>query len=170
MFAISFLAALPLVQLPVAAAGGQVPFHGYLNTWHIDRLGLDPLDGPIIRVKVTGTGRASHLGNTSCGTTDQVAVLATGSITATYTCTAANGDTLLLSLAGHIVGFDPIAQRIDFEGSFEVLAGMGRFGDASGGGTFAGWAKFDQPFGSAENDGPGFFAFEGWLSKGEWVK
>jgi len=166
MFTLSLLAALLLLQLISAVAGEQVPFKGYWNTWHIDKAGLDPLLGPIIRVEVTGTGKASHLGTATCESTDQVAVLATGLITATYTYTAANGDTLLLNATSQTVDFDPIAQRLDFEGEFEVVGGTGRFAGASGSGTLAGWAIFNQPFGGAENDGPGFFAFDGSLSVG----
>src|SRR5262245_24529100 len=95
-FSLSIVAALLLLQPMGAFAEAQVPFRGYWNTQHTDTLDFDPSLGPIIRVEVTGTGKSSHLGAAECESTDQVAVLATGGITATYTYTAANGDTLLL--------------------------------------------------------------------------
>jgi hypothetical protein len=167
IFGLSVIAAVLSAQPIVAAAEGQLPFRGCFHTWHSDQSASDPLFGPVILVKVTGGGRASHFGEATCETIDQIAVLATGDITATYTYTAANGDTLVVKLAGRIVELDPIVPRIDFEGTFDVLEGTGRFHGSSGSGTFAGWAVFNEPFGSVENEGPGFFTFDGWLSDGE---
>jgi len=155
-----------VLALPFATiAKGEVPFKGYWNTWHVDEPGFDPLLGPIIQVQVSGTGIVSHLGLASCESTDQVAILATGGITATYTYTAANGDSLMLKTAANTVDFDPILQKLSFEGTFEIVGGTGRFVGASGRGTLVGWATFNEPFGGAENEGPGFFSLEGSLSK-----
>jgi hypothetical protein len=164
VLSLPFVAVLLLLQPLGAIADGQVPFRGFWNTRHTDTIDFDPSVGPVIRVEVTGTGKCSHLGAAECQSTDQVAVLATGGITATYTYTAANGDTLLLTAESQTVALDPIVGRISFEGTFEVLGGTGRFAGASGRGTLIGWALFNQPFGSPQNDGPGFFAFDGWLS------
>ena len=84
-------------------------------------------------------------------------MLATGAIIATYT--AANGDLLLLHLSGQQVGFDPVAQKVDFIGNFEIVDGTGRFEGATGSGALSGWAVFDEPFGSPVNSGPGYFEF-----------
>jgi hypothetical protein len=164
VLSLPFAAAWLLLQPMGAFADEQMPFHGSWNTRHIDTIDFDPLAGPIIRVVVTGNGTSSHLGAAECESTDQVAALTTGRITAPYTYTAANGDTLNLSAESQTVALDPIAGRISFQGTLEVLGGTGRFVGASGRGTLIGWALFNQPFGSPQNDGPGFFAFDGWLS------
>lgn len=149
---------------PTASAKDEVPFKGYWNTVHHDTSGFDPVLGPIIAVEVSGEGKSSHLGVARCFTDDQVAILSTGAIISTYTYTAADGDTLLLQTVSQLVGFDPVAQRVDFIGNFAIVDGTGSFAGATGSGKVSGWAIFEQPFGSPLNSGPGFFEFEGVIS------
>jgi hypothetical protein len=64
-----------------------------------------------------------------------------GQQTGTSTLTAANGDTFTFSFVGTIdaTGPDP-TDPVNFEGVWEIIAGTGRFADASGSGTYNGSA------------------------------
>src|SRR5262245_54554782 len=53
---------------------------------------------PIAHVTVIGEGKATHLGKATASTDNQLVNLLTGESTATYTFTAANGDTLVLEM------------------------------------------------------------------------
>ena len=57
-----------------------------------------------IHVTVDGRGQATHIGKTNASTTDQIVNLIDGSGSATYTLTAANGDTLVLALVVPVGG------------------------------------------------------------------
>src|SRR5688572_7167612 len=106
-----------------AQAASDVPFKGSWNTFHHDTSGSDPELGPVIGVTFEGEGRASHLGRASVFCDDQVVSLVSGEITATFTLVAGNGDTVHVQWHGHLVGFDPVAQRSDFAGTFQILGG-----------------------------------------------
>ena len=154
------LMTLALLAAPLLAqAKDLVPVKGTFDTIHQDTFGFDPLLGPIVSVIVTGEGNISHLGKTTAFTDDQLGILASGLLSATYTLTAANGDTLVLWLIGPSE-FDVAAQSVTFSGAATVLGGTGRFAGATGTGTFSGWATFDEPFGLPTNQGPGAFTLD----------
>ena len=67
---------------------------------------------------------------------------ANGSGSATYTLTAANGDTLILALVVQPGGNINVAGGVIFSGDYTVTGGTGRFSGAMGGGIFAGAALF----------------------------
>jgi hypothetical protein len=99
------------------------------------------------------------MGETSAFTDDQVVNLLDGSGSATYTLTAANGDTLILALVVQPGGTINVAGGVIFSGDYTVMGGSGRFSGATGGGVFAGSALFLD-----ETDGIGCFALVGTIS------
>lgn len=154
--------AAALLLLPLSAmAKDHVPIKGSFHTIHEDTFGFVPGIGPIVSVVVEGSGQVSHMGRATCFTDDQLGVLMTGALSATYTVTAANGDTLVLWLEGPSELDFP---TVTFSGAFAVLGGTGRFANATGSGVFSGWAVFEEPFGLPTNHGPGFFAIDGVVS------
>src|SRR5687768_1994693 len=138
------LAVLTANTHPAALAADNVPLKGTFETVHHDTFGFDPLLGPTVAVVVNGAGNISHLGKTTAFTDDQFGVLATGVLSATYTFTAANGDTLEVWLLGDSE-VDFATQTVTFSGAATVLGGTGRFANASGSGTFSGSAVFEEP-------------------------
>ncbi len=118
------------------------------------------LEFPILHVTVNGQGQATHMGKTRAFTDDQIANLLDGSGSATYTLTAANGDTLILALVVQPGGNINVAGGVIFSGDYTVTGGTGRFSGATGGGVFAGAALFLD-----ETDGIGCFAVVGTISK-----
>src|SRR5262249_40707730 len=93
---------------------------------------------PIAHVTVIGEGKATHLGKATASTDNQLVNLLTGVSTATYTFTAANGDTLVLEMDFQST-FDQIPpQSVTFEGTYNVTDGTGRFFGATGSGMLIG--------------------------------
>jgi hypothetical protein len=147
---VSLLAFAP----PAARASTEAPFHANFTTQF-----ETVLEFPILHVIVNGRGQATHMGKTSAFTDDQVVNLLDGSGSATYTLTAANGDTLILALVVQPGGTINVAGGVIFSGDYTVMGGSGRFSGATGGGVFAGSALFLD-----ETDGIGCFALVGTIS------
>ena len=76
-----------------ARAAGEKPFHANFIT-QFETL----LEFPLLHFTVSAQGQATYMGKTTAFSDDQVVNLAYGKETATYTLTAANGDTLVLAL------------------------------------------------------------------------
>jgi hypothetical protein len=112
---------------------------------------------PLVHVTVTGEGQALHMGRTEASTTNQVVNLITGAGTATYTLTAANGDTLVVDMT--VSTQFPSPTQITFAGSFSVTGGTGRFTGATGSGSIEGSATF-----TSQSDGVGEFSLDGEIS------
>jgi len=132
-------------------ADTQVPFRGSFSTTF-----QSVLQFPFLYVTVEGQGNVSHLGLTSAFTDNQVVNLITGSATATYTLTAANGDTVVLEMSFQST---QVPGGVTFAGDYTVTGGTGRFYGATGGGVLAGSAFLTGP-----NDGVGSFSVAGTIS------
>jgi hypothetical protein len=111
---------------------------------------------PIVRIQVIGEGKATHLGKATAVTTDQEVNLITGQTSATYTLTAANGDTVVLEMEFETT-FLP--GGVTFTGTYTVTEGTGRFAGATGSGTLIGSAAFTGP-----SNGVGSFTVAGTIS------
>lgn len=150
---LALLAAFTLAFAPQSArADDQVPFRAAFITTFESELNL-----PIARISVTGHGDAVRMGATTAVTTDQEVNLITGEATATYTLTAANGDTVVLVLEFQTTFVSQI--EVTFAGSYIVAGGTGRFAGATGSGSLTGSAKFDGP-----SSGVGEFTVAGTVS------
>ncbi|MBL8192037.1 MAG: hypothetical protein JNK38_28760 [Acidobacteria bacterium] len=125
---------LSLTPLP-AWATDQVPFNASFTTEF--ETFLDP---PFFRVNVDGEGKASHMGRTTAVTRNQALNLITGLATATYTLTAANGDTVIIDMVVPVNIQTPTG--VQFAGTYTVIGGTGRFAGATGGGAISGSATF----------------------------
>jgi hypothetical protein len=145
--------AAAFVSAPVAAiAANQVPFNASFTTEFTTEF-VPPFH---LRVFVTGQGNASHMGRTSAVTTDQLINLADGTGTATYTLTAANGDTVVVAISAQVTN---IPGGVMFQGDYTVTGGTGRFDGATGSGFIAGSA-----FNTGPNTGVGSFTLAGTIS------
>ena len=146
---LALLAALLVAIAPrLALAAHDAPFRASFTT-EFDSV----IEFPFATISVIGEGRALHMGRTTVTTTDQTVNLITGEGTATYTLTAANGDTLVLALE-FLTTFE--ASGVTFEGTYIVIGGTGRFVGATGSGAASGSATFTGPshgVGSFELDG-----------------
>jgi hypothetical protein len=141
------------ISAPIPAiAAGQVPFNASFTT----EATMEFVPPFYLRVFVTGEGNASHMGRTSAVTTDQLINLQDGTGTATYTLTAANGDTLVVAISALTTN---IPGGVMFEGDYTVTGGTGRFEGATGSGSLAGSALFTGP-----NTGVGSFTLVGTIS------
>jgi hypothetical protein len=136
-----------------ARADEQVPFRGAFTT-EFETV----VEFPIIYVLVIGHGTATHLGKATAVTTDQAVNIITGAGTATYTLTAANGDTVVLEMEFQMTP-SPDPDRREFEGIYTVTGGTGRFAGATGGGMLNGSVTFTGP-----NNGVGSFTVVGTIS------
>ena len=134
------------------SADDQVPFEASFKTAFSGVVAF-----PFINITVDGDGQARHLGRAHASTTNQQANLITGHVTATYTVTAANGDTLVFELVAESVF--PTPTHVIFEGTYEITGGTGRFSEASGSGLLSGSATFTSPTG-----GIGEFSLSGTVS------
>ena len=139
---------------PSALAGDEIPFHANFITQF-----ESVVEFPFLHVTVNGRGQATHMGMTTAFTDDQLVSLIDGSGTATYTLTAANGDTLGLALVVPIEGTINVEGGVLFSGSYTITGGTGRFNGATGSGVFGGSALF-----LTETDGIGAFAVVGTIS------
>jgi hypothetical protein len=145
------LVVIPAFQRP-ASAGALVPFHASFTTEFSSSVAF-----PLVHITVNGEGQALHMGRTEASTTNQVVNLITGVGTATYTLTAANGDTVRIEMAVHTEF--PSSTSVTFSGTYEVTGGTGRFSGATGSGTIEGSANF-----TSASDGVGEFTLDGILS------
>jgi hypothetical protein len=141
------------ISAPIPAiAANQVPFNASFTT-EFTTVFVPPF---YLRVFVTGEGNASQMGRTSAVTTDQLINLEDGSGTATYSLTAANGDTVVVAISARN---SSIPGGIMFEGDYTVTGGTGRFVGATGSGFIAGTALNTGP-----NTGVGSFTLVGTIS------
>jgi len=143
---------LALASSPSPQPGDQVPFHGAFTTV-FDSV----VQFPFAHISVSGEGKAQHMGRATAVSTDQLVNLITGETTATYTLTAANGDTVILDMTA-VTTF--LASGVTFEGSYTVIGGTGRFAHATGSGAVSGSATFTGP-----TNGFGTFAVDGTISR-----
>jgi len=84
-------ALLPLLTPQQATAQTEKPFNANFITKF-----TSVIEGNFLHVTVTGRGRSTYLCKSTAFTDNQFVSLIDGSITATYTLTGANGDTLTL--------------------------------------------------------------------------
>jgi hypothetical protein len=144
------MAALALTTQP-ARADKQVPFRAAFTT-EFESVVIPP----IAHITVIGEGKGTHLGKATAVTTDQEVNLITGQTSATYTLTAANGDTVVLEMEFETT-FLPTG--VTFAGTYAVTEGTGRFAGATGSGTLIGSAAFTGP-----SNGVGSFVVAGTIS------
>ena len=137
-----------------AGATDQVPFKASFATEFETSPGSNSC---LLNVTHTGVGKATHLGRSTEVTTDQVANLCTGALTATSVYTAANGDTVASQITGRLTSM--IGNTVTFAGTYTITGGTGRFEGATGAGTFSGSAVFTGP-----SSGIGSFALTGTIS------
>jgi hypothetical protein len=154
--ALLFAAALlPLFGSQPVLAQGEKPFHANFTTKVIS-----VVEGEFLHITVTGSGQANYLGKTKAFTDNQLVSLIDGSGTATYTLTAADGDTLVLELVVPPGGTINVDGGVLFSGTYTINGGTGEFSDASGAGIFAGSGLF-----LTETDGIGAFQVVGKISR-----
>ncbi len=154
---LGLLTAALILMLPLQTshAGEKLPFHAAFDT-----LANNTPPDPIIHVQVTGTGEATHLGRTTCETTDQTLDTRTGTGTATYYLTAANGDQLIMTFQ---YSAPPLAPDVlALLGTWQIVGGTGRFAEAAGSGTLEGSVKI-----ASATEGIGQFDLTGTISYGK---
>jgi hypothetical protein len=149
--------ALSLIAMAALALKGQaaqvdkqVPFRAAFTTEFDSEVNF-----PVAEITVIGEGKGTHLGNATAVTTNQIVNLQTGDSTATYTITAANGDTVVLEMQFQ----STLPPSVTFEGTYTVTEGTGRFAGATGSGMLIGSAVFTGP-----NNGVGSFTVAGTIS------
>jgi hypothetical protein len=113
-----------LASVAVGAVAAETPFKGA-----VDAVETSQVDFPIASVDREGTGTATYLGKFTEHVTIQVNVLTSSGIGAA-TFTAANGDTLSASVAGHGTRIGPTVLSI--VEVYTITGGTGRFADATG--------------------------------------
>jgi hypothetical protein len=145
---------LLLLASQSAQAGGEKPFHANFITQF-----ETVVEFPFLHVTVNSRGQATYMGRTTAFTDDQLVNLIDGSGSATYTLTAANGDTLILALLVQAGGTINVEGGVIFSGSYTITGGTGRFNGATGSGVFGGSGLF-----LTETDGIGAFAVAGTIS------
>jgi hypothetical protein len=120
----------------VAVAGGQVPFHATYSL----QLEADFSAFPLVGVTSQGSGLATQLGNIAAQSVSETVNLATGEGIAVYQFTAANGDTILISI--HFLALPTSQTSFSVDGVWQIAGGTGRFAGASGGGAYHGAVQF----------------------------
>ncbi len=145
-------AVAPILAPTPALARDEVPFRAAFGT----EVQIEFVY-PFFYISVTGQGNASHLGAISAVTDNQIVNIETGSATATYTLTGANGDTVVLEMIFQTT-FLP-NNAVTFEGTYTVTGGTGRFYGATGSGDLAGSAIVTGP-----NTAIGSFSVAGTIS------
>ena len=141
----------PILAPTPASARDQVPFRAAFGT----EVEIEFVY-PFFYISVTGQGNTSHLGATSAVTNNQIVNVDSGSATATYTLTGANGDTVVLTM---IFQTTEIPGGVTFAGDYTVAGGTGRFYGATGSGDLVGSAVVTGP-----NTGVGSFSVTGTIS------
>jgi hypothetical protein len=118
-----------------AAASDQVPFRASIDT---EPMMVGSCGPGCLQLEISGTGHATHLGSTEIAGPSQVDVVL-GQQTGTSTLTAANGDTMVIAVAGTVDFHGPNpTDPVSFQGEWQVIGGTGRFENAAGGGTYSG--------------------------------
>ena len=123
-FALMAASAVLLASSAVSAVAAETPFRGTVTAVETSQLVF-----PIATVNREGAGTATYLGKYTEQVTLQVNVL-TMSSTGTATFTAANGDTLLATVAGQATRTSPTTLSI--VEVYTITGGTGRFADATG--------------------------------------
>jgi|SoiMethySBSTD1v2_1073268.scaffolds.fasta_scaffold156962_2 hypothetical protein len=136
---------------PSVRANDQVPFRALFM-----EEGNAVVQFPLVHITVIAEGAALHMGATTAVTDDQTLNLLTGLATATYTLTAANGDTLVLHVDIHEA---VSATGATISGNYTATGGTGRFDGATGSGTMTGFATF-----TGATTSVGWLALEGTIS------
>jgi hypothetical protein len=108
----------------------QLPFHGSLEATDTDTVAF-----PFLSVHLTGTGKATHLGNYAA-TFDFRVDLRTPTTPAvgSFILTAANGDSIFGDLVGRASFANGVATVVE---AATISGGTGRFADATGSFTIA---------------------------------
>jgi hypothetical protein len=133
-------------------AGTQVPFNARFSGEFTSEF----VPPSFLRVLVTASGNATHLGATSAVTTDELINLEDGSGTATFTLTGANEDTVVVATTFQTSVFPG---GFTAAGDYTVIGGTGRFSGATGTGLAAASGVFTGP-----TTGAGSLAFTGTIS------
>jgi hypothetical protein len=145
--ALACVLALSFCAIPDAA--GTVPFKATIETAITPPT---PCGGPLFCLDITGAGRGSHFGLMSIeGPSDLN--FATLKQTGTSTLTAADGSTLVISIAGTFV--PDLTGGATFVGDWVAISGTGRSFGEGGSGTY---------HGSATGAGTGILSIEGQLT------
>jgi hypothetical protein len=116
--------AVSLASVAVNAVAAETPFRGTVSA-----VDTATTVFPTRFVDRQGTGTATYLGRYTEHVTEVVNLL-TSSSTGTATFTAANGDTLLATVAGHATRTSPTTLSI--VEVYTITGGTGRFADATG--------------------------------------
>ena len=111
---------------------GQVPFNARLSGTSV----LTFLSPTEVLENFSGIGTATHLGSFTAEQQHTINLLTTEVLEGTFTFTAANGDTVLGTYNG--LGTPLTPGLIQFEGSFTIIGGTGRFSEATGEGDMSG--------------------------------
>jgi hypothetical protein len=129
--------ALALSWCTNAYAGDTVPFKAAIHT---EVIPIGPCGPTCSSLNITGTGQGSHFGRMAIAGPSQIE-FSTGIQTGTSTLSAPDGSTILISFKGTSVptGPDP-DDPFNFQGTWEVESGTGRFQGQSGDGTYEGSA------------------------------
>lgn len=135
-----------------ARAGSQVPF----NAGFSGEFTTEFVPPSSLRILVTASGNATHLGATSAVTTDELVNLEDNSGTATFTLTGANGDTVVVATTFQIT---EVPGGFTTAGDYIVTGGTGRFYGATGSGLVAASGMLTGP-----TTGVGSFTLAGTIS------
>ena len=149
MKSLVFACVLALPFCALADAAGAVPFKATIETAVTPPA---PCGGPLLCIDITGTGRGSHFGLMHIDGPSQLNV-ATLQQTGLSTLTAADGSTLLISIAGTFI--PDATGGATFEGDWVAIVGTGRFAGEAGSGTY---------HGSATGAGTGLLFIDGELT------
>lgn len=137
----------------LSAGPKQIPFQASFDAEFQNTVAF-----PVIHVTVQGQGQAQAMGRSKAFTDNETVNLLTGAGTATFTLTAANGDTLVLeSIFQNTV--PDAGGAFTFGGDYEVLGGTGRFAGATGSGTVSGSGQL-----TSADAGVAEFSYEGTIS------
>jgi hypothetical protein len=129
--------ALSLASVAGGATAAETPFKGTVSA-----VETGPVVFPLRFLDREGTGTATYLGRYTEHVTMVINIL-TMSSTGAATFTAANGDTLLATVAGQATRTSPTTLSI--VEVYTITGGTGRFADATG--TFTLASTVDQPTG-----------------------
>ena len=122
------------MAVPVAAAADHTPFKATFE----EQVAFAPCPFPIFCFTASGTGQASHMGRTleqRTATFNLLLLLTTGCSPSpgAATLTAANGDQVLMSIAGTVCSTGPSTSTLSFV--YVATGGTGRFAGATGSGS-----------------------------------
>ena len=133
--AVLFLAAC-VMAFPVGASE-VLPFRAVIHT---EPMSVGPCGFGCIQLEIAGAGQALHMGRMEMQGPSQVDLILSRQ-TGTSVLTAANGDTLVIVFSGTVQFTGPNPDDpVNFEGTWTVIDGTGRFAAATGTGTYTGSA------------------------------